>query len=125
MYEPMSSDREPAAGDPGKPAVLEAFGFAHVQRCGQFLLRFGRVIIQPYVDRKRRRRATGARLAEAMVRYAELCMSARRTEQDPGEAAKYLDEAADLYTEAGQSEDAARALALRSRAGGEGETANA
>jgi hypothetical protein len=125
VYEPMSSDQEPAARDPGEPAVLERFGFAHVRRCGELPLRFGRAIIQRYVDRKRRRRATGARLAEAMVRYAELCMSPRRTERDHDEAAKYLDEAADLYTEAGQSQDAARALALRSRAGGEGETANA
>jgi hypothetical protein len=123
---PVPSEQPPGVGShrPGKPAALERLGFPVVQRGGRWLLRLGKAVIEPYVGRKRRSAAAGERLAEGMMRYAKLCMSAGRTAQDFDEATTYLDEAASLYTEAGRSEDAAEALALRPRAGGEREPAD-
>jgi hypothetical protein len=124
VYAPMPSEQEPAAGGLGKPAALERFGLPVVQRGGRWLLRVGKAVIEPYVGRTRRSAAAGERLAEAMVRYAKLCMSAGRTAQHLDEAATYLDETASLYTEAKRPEDAAKALALGPQAGGERETAD-
>lgn len=59
----------------------------------------------------------GERLAEAMMRYAELCLSAEKRPRDLSEAAIYLDKAAALFTEIGQSEKAAQARALTAQAG--------
>lgn len=108
----------------GKPAALERLGLPVLQRGGRWLLRVGKAVIEPHVGRKRRSAAAGERLAEAMARYAKLCMSPGRSAQDFDEAARYLDEAASLYTAADRRENAAEALALRARAGGEREAAD-
>jgi hypothetical protein len=122
----MPSEQEPSVGshNRGKPAALERLGLPALQRGRRWLLRAGKAVIESYVGRKRRSDAAGERLAEAMARYAKLCMSAGRTAQDLDEATAYLDEAGSLYTEAGRPEDAAEALALRPRAGGEREAAD-
>jgi hypothetical protein len=126
VYGPMSSEQKPGVGShrPRKPATLVRLGLPVLQRGGRWLLRVGKAVIEPYVGRKRRGSVAGERLAEGMVRYAKLCMSAGRTAHDLDEATTFLDDAASLYTEAGRSEDAAEALALRPRAGGEREAAD-
>ena len=122
----MPSEQEPSVGSHhrGKPAALERLGLPALQRGRRWLLRAGKAVIDSYVGRKRRGSVAGERLAEGMVRYAKLCMSAGRTTQDLDEATTFLDDAASLYTEAGRPEDAAEALALRPRAGGERKAAD-
>jgi hypothetical protein len=65
-----------------KPAALERLGLPALQRGGRTLLRVGKTVIESYVNRKRKPAAAGERLAEAMVRYAKLCMSPVRSPQD-------------------------------------------
>lgn len=84
---------------------------------GRGLLRAGKALFEPYLDRKGRNAVAGERLAQAMMRYAELCMSAGKTPRDLQEAATYLDKAAALYTEIGQPEKAAEAQALKAKVG--------
>ena len=126
MCVPAPSEQPPGVGShrPGKPAALERLGLPALQRGGRWLLRAGKAVIESYVGRKRRSDAAGERLAEAMARYAKLCMSAGRTAHDLDEATTFLDDAASLYTGADRSEDAAEALALRPQAGGEREAAD-
>ncbi|MDP2674216.1 MAG: hypothetical protein Q8Q00_04825 [Dehalococcoidia bacterium] len=81
------------------------------------MLRAGKALAESYISRKRSNAVAGERLAEAMMRYAELCMSAGRKPKDLEEAATFLDNAAALYTEIGQPEKAADAQALKAEAG--------
>jgi len=95
------------------------WGFARrlVRWAGRGVLRAGKDFVESYIVRKRSNAADGERLAEAMMRYAELCMSAGRKPKDIEEAATFLDNAAALYTEIGQPEKAADAQALKAEAG--------
>ena len=81
------------------------------------MLRAGKALFEPYMEGRRRNAADGERLAKAMMRYAELCMSAGRKPKDLQEATTYLDRATALYTEVGQPEKAAEAQALKAEAG--------
>ena len=126
MYGPKSSKQEPGTGSHRhrKSAALERLGLPALQRGGRRLLRVGKTVIESYLNRKRKPAAAGERLAEAMVRYAKLCMSPVRSPQDLEEATAYLDKAASLYTEVGRHGDATEALALRPQASGEREAAD-
>jgi len=86
-------------------------------RGGRRLLRAGEIVTGRYLAGRRRGTAAEARLAEAMVSYAKLCLTAGKTPRDLEEAATYLDKAADLYIEIGRPEEAAEARALKPGAG--------
>jgi len=95
------------------------WGFAQslVRWAGRGVLGASKALFELYMAGKRRNAVDGERLAEAMMRYAELCMSAGRKPRDLKEATTYLDKAAALYTEIGQPEKAAEAQALKAEAG--------
>lgn len=118
MSVPAPSDRRPWAGrrrlgEHGPPWTLVAGALGRAQRG---LLHAGKALVEPYVGRKRSRAVAGERLAEAMMRYADLCMSADKTPRDREEAARFLDHAAALYMEIGRPEKAAAAQALKAEA---------
>lgn len=119
MCVPAPSNHRPWAWShgPRKLGALRRCAFPVLQRGGRWLLRAGRALAEPYVSRKRSNAVAGERLAEAMMRYAELCMTARKTPRDLEEAATFLDNAAALYTEIGEPEKAAEAQALKAEAG--------
>ncbi len=81
------------------------------------MLKAGEIVIGPCLAGRRRGAAGEARLAEAMVSYAKLCLAAGKTPRDLEEAATYLDKAAGMYAQIGQAEKAARARALKPGAG--------
>ena len=120
MRVPASSNRQPWAG---RRRSLRRHGLPWgvaltlLRWAGRGVLRAGKALAESYISRKRSNAVAGERLAEAMMRYAELCMSARRTPKDLEEAVTFLDNAAALYTEIGQPEKAAEAQALKAEAG--------
>lgn len=119
MCVPAPSSQLPSAGRHSLQKLGAAWGFALAAlRCAERgLLRAGTYLVEPYIAGKRRNAVAGERLAEAMMRYAELCMSAGKTPRDLKQAATFLDNAAALYTEIGQPERAAEAQALKADAG--------
>lgn len=118
MCIPAPSSRLPSSGRHSLGRLRATWRIALTAlRCAERgLLGAGKAFVGSNMGRKRRSAADGERLAEAMMRYAELCMSAGRKREELNEAATYLDEAASLYKQMGRPEDAARALALKTEA---------
>ncbi len=119
MCVPVPSSQLPLAGRRSLQKLGESWGFVirALRHLARGLLGVGKAFVESYMGRKRRNAVAGERLAEAMMRYAELCMSAGRKPQDLNEAATYLNEAASVYEQMGRPEDAAKALALKAEAG--------